>query len=203
MKKKYNLTKKRKQLALDILQEYEATKGSRRYVDMLEVLAKKYFYNTDYISQMITIGRRLRREQAKMCEILSESKRKARKPHTCNYCGEVIPKGEIYNHAKLKADDLYEWKSHERCSFIASELWNYIDPDEGMTESDFQEGCQEFCKAFICPDCTNADIEADDCNLDKIYCADKIYEYLQTHDFKRAKDKRGWLGVWKCVPKEG
>lgn len=64
MKKKYNLTKKRKQLALDILQEYEATKGSRRYVDMLEVLAKKYFYNTDYISKMITIGRRLRREQA-------------------------------------------------------------------------------------------------------------------------------------------
>ncbi len=61
MKKRYNLTQKRKQLALDILQEYEATKGGRRYVDMLEVLAKKYFYSTDYISKMITIGRRLRR----------------------------------------------------------------------------------------------------------------------------------------------
>lgn len=137
-----------------------------------------------------------------MPEILSESKRKARKLHTCNYCGDSIQKGETYDYAKLKTDYLYEWKNHEKCGFVAGELWDYIDPDDGMTESDFQEGCQEFCKAFICPDCPDVDIEADDCNLDKIYCIDKIYEHLQTHDFKRVKDKHGWTHTWKCIPKE-
>jgi len=139
-------------------------------------------------------------------EILVDTKRKARKPHTCSYCGEAILKGEMYDYSKLKSDysdGLYEWKSHEKCSFIASELWSYIDPDEGMTEENFRDGCSDFCRAFICHDCPNADNEAEECKLDKYFCVDKINEHLRTHDFRRVKDSRGWTHTWKCVPKDG
>ena len=87
-----------------------------------------------------------------MPDILQEKERKARKPHVCDYCGKTIEKGEAYEWAKLKYDGtIYEWKNHKKCGFIASELWSYIDPDNGMTEEDFQEGCREFCHAFVCP----------------------------------------------------
>ena len=103
-----------------------------------------------------------------MPEILAERERKAAKCHTCSYCGEVIQKGEVYDWAKLEFDGrLYEWKSHKRCSLIASELWSYIDPDNGMTAEDFDEGCTAFCRAFICPGCPSADKEAEDCREDK------------------------------------
>lgn len=137
-----------------------------------------------------------------MPDVISECDRKARRPHTCNYCGQIINPGEIYHHAVLKYDDVYQWNSHKKCDFVSGALWSYIDPDDGMTEDDFQEGCSDFCRAFICPDCPDADLDAEDCNLDKRYCVDKIYDFLQTHDFKRLKDEDGWTYVFKCFPKE-
>jgi hypothetical protein len=137
-----------------------------------------------------------------MPEVIREEQRKARKPHTCSYCGEVIQPGETYDYAVLRdGGDMYDWKSHKTCSFIASTLWNYIDPDEGMTEEDFQQGCTDFCRAFICPNCPDADREAEDCKLDRTYCVDKIYEFLQTHDFRRVTDNHGWTYTFKCFPK--
>lgn len=134
-----------------------------------------------------------------MPDVLAEREKKAAKPHTCLYCGEVIQKGELYDWAKLAFDGrLYEWKSHKKCSFIALELWEYIDPDEGMTAEDFSQGCENFCRAFICPGCPSADQEAEDCREDKIYCTDKIYDLLQTHDFRRGPETQ-W--AWRCVPK--
>ena len=137
-----------------------------------------------------------------MPEIISECDRKARKPHVCNYCGQIINPGEVYTHAVLKYDDVYGWNSHKKCDFIASALWEYIDPDEGMTEEDFQQGCTDFCRAFICPHCSDADLEAEDCKLDEEYCIGKIYEFLQTHDFRRVTDNHGWTYTFKCFPKE-
>lgn len=134
-----------------------------------------------------------------MPDILAERERKAAKLHTCSYCGETIQKGELYDWAKLAFDGrLYEWKSHKKCSFIADELWSYIDPDEGMTAEDFNEGCTAFCRAFICPGCPTADQEAEECKEDKTYCTDKIYDLLQTHDFRRDPETP-W--AWRCVPK--
>lgn len=86
-------------------------------------------------------------------EIISEKDRKARKPHICDYCGGTIEAGEVYNHCVIKGDDIYTWDAHIVCKSVASDLWDYIDPWEGMTADDFQEGCQEFCRTFICPDC--------------------------------------------------
>lgn len=46
-----------------------------------------------------------------MPEIISECERKARKLHTCNYCGEIIQPGETYDYAVLRyAGDMYDWK---------------------------------------------------------------------------------------------
>ena len=120
-----------------------------------------------------------------MPDVLQEKERKARTEHICSYCGEAIKKGEIYDWAKLVYDgDLYEWKNHKKCGFIASQLWEFADPDEGMTEDDFMDACARFCRTFVCPDCPHADKETYDdleCNEDKSFCADKIYDFLQTH----------------------
>lgn len=135
-----------------------------------------------------------------MPDILIECERVARKDHTCDYCGKPIHKGEKYNYAKLKYDDLYDWKCHIECHYISGQLWNYIDPDEGMTEEDFREGCHEFCDAFICPSCEH--YIDDECNEDNEYCLDEIYKHLLTHDFKRVKDDNGWVYTFKCFPKQ-
>ena len=137
-----------------------------------------------------------------MPELISQKERKARKPHTCDYCGETINSGETYNHAVLRLDDIYTWDSHLRCIFIATALWDFVDPDNGMTSEDFHEACSEFCKRFICPDCTSWDHDSEECRNGPSSCVQKIYDFLQTHDFKRVKDEHGWMHVWKCTPKE-
>ena len=78
-----------------------------------------------------------------MIECLSRVKRVARKPHTCDFCGGIIAKAEQYDYGKYKDDMFYEWKTHLKCSFISSELWDIVDPDYGMSEEDFHEACRE------------------------------------------------------------
>jgi len=133
-------------------------------------------------------------------EILAQRDRTAAKCHRCDYCGEVIQKGEVYDWAKLIFDGrIYEWKAHKKCASIASDLWDYADPTEGMSEDDFQEACAGFCRAFVCPDCPSFDREAGECEKDEAFCTEKIYSLLETHDFHRDPEKR-W--VWRCTPKE-
>ena len=131
-----------------------------------------------------------------MIEILESKERVAKKEHVCNYCSGKIAKGERYNWTKLtNSEYLYEWKTHLNCKFIANELWDYIDPDEGMTGEAFNEGCAEFCGVFICPDCKERE---DNC----YYCLDKIYNLLQIKELTLAKDKKGGFLVWKLVSRE-
>lgn len=141
-----------------------------------------------------------------MVEEISKCVRKARKPHRCDYCGETIEKGERYQIATLKFDgELYNWRNHERCGRIAAEIWDFIDPDEGMSEDDFCEGCQEICRTFICPwHCTEFDREAGECRKDESFCTKKMDEYFKTHDLIRDRES-GNLFTWKCVEsrKEG
>jgi len=143
----------------------------------------------------------LGKERQTMPDILRSEKRKARKSHVCSFCGKTINPGEIYDYNVLIFDGVYDWKAHETCAYIASALWNYIDPFDGMTEEDFQEGCIEFCRTFICPDCPNMDSDSDDCAVDKYFCTDKIYEVLQSYDFKKVKSENGWIHTWKLISK--
>lgn len=135
-----------------------------------------------------------------MPEILQTKDRKARRTHTCSYCGEPIEKGEVYEWAKLKYEDMiYEWKNHTKCGFIANELWEFADPDDGMSEDDFREACERFCRKFICPECPHADKETYDeleCEKDESFCTDKIYDFLQTYELYKDR-KEGWYDIWK------
>lgn len=140
-----------------------------------------------------------------MPELIYKKDRKARKQHKCSYCNAFIEKGEIYEHSVLKyAGEIYDWDSHKECVFIARELWEYIDPWDGMTEDDFQEGCQEFCQTFVCPDCPHYDKECHECLKDGYYCPDKIYEILQKYELVRKKEESGnhWVRVFKLQERE-
>ncbi|KAK9680599.1 YopX protein [Popillia japonica] len=90
-------------------------------------------------------------ESLEVAEKLIESaKESVKERQDGNYCYGTILPGETYSYATLKdGGEIYEWKSHEKCGTVASELWDYIDPCEGMTAEDFQEGCREFCIAFM------------------------------------------------------
>ena len=138
-----------------------------------------------------------------MTETIKSEWRKARKRHVCNYCGEFIEPGEKYLYSLQKYDGyLYSWESHEKCEFIAQEIWSYCDPDEGMTEEDFMEGVEEICHSFVCPDCEKYDPD-DWC--EKRCCLDKVYECLKEYELYRAK-REGCLYTWKLrkrEPKDG
>jgi hypothetical protein len=100
-------------------------------------------------------------------ERLSDSTPTARKEHKCNFCGGIIGVGEKYERQTNKHDgDIYTWKSHFKCSLIASELRMFDECDEGLTDEDFYESItneysnimsKEFAelyesKGFIIPD---------------------------------------------------
>lgn len=136
-----------------------------------------------------------------MLDLISQTERKARKDHTCNYCGEKIEKGETYRSAFLKdGGDVYQWKGHLRCNIIATALWRYIDPDDGMQEEDFQEGCAEFCYAFVCPDCEF--FKDRECTQEKAYCLDKITEILKENRFIFVKTDYVGNSHWKLIPRK-
>ena len=121
-----------------------------------------------------------------MPELLNEETRLARKAHKCDYCGENIEKGEKYNVATLKYDgQLYKWKTHEKCHYIAQRLWRYFEPEEGLDEDGFKDGCANFCSNFVCVCCDKMVAETKECTDDHAYCLDKIYDLLKTHTLKR------------------
>ena len=134
-----------------------------------------------------------------MTELISTKIRKARKPHTCDYCGEVINPGETYTHTVLKYEDIYTWNSHRKCEVIASEIYDMVDPDIGMTGEEFQEACAELCRLFICPDCDQLE-EDEECKKENLFCTDKLLALMKTHDLKRERDKYGWF--WHFVPRK-
>lgn len=78
---------------------------------------------------------------------LSSHIRKARKQHTCDYCGLPIAKGEKYHSSTHVYDNMiYSWKSHFHCETIASKLNMFDWCDEGVTGEDFQEFIKdEYC----------------------------------------------------------
>ena len=113
--------------------------------------------------------------------ILSEW-RTARKPHVCNYCNGWIQPGEKYHHYVGKYDgEIYTWDSHDKCEYVAQEIWEYCDPYEGLGEDEFHEGCCAVCRTFICPDCE----KYDDGDCGNSYCLDKLYDLFQTKELYR------------------
>lgn len=137
-----------------------------------------------------------------MNQTLASKIRKARKPHNCDYCGDVIQPGEEYAWSKHIYDGIiYEWHSHLKCDYISREIWDYVEPDEGMSDQAFLDGCQEVCQAFVCSDCPKWNKEYEDCEDDESYCIDRMYEFFQENELYpagRYVDGR----IWKSRRKE-
>lgn len=138
-----------------------------------------------------------------MTETIEHRNRIARKAYSCDYCGGKIEKGETYDYYKGKYDgELFDWHAHLACQRVADAIWLYVDPDDGMGEDQFQDGCQEVCQRFICPDCQEWNKEYDECDKDESYCIDRMDEFFRTHELYKA-ERRGYYEVWKCREKAG
>ena len=136
---------------------------------------------------------------------LNEATRRARKPHRCNLCGGEIKKGTEYDSQTLVYDGMvYGWKMHPECNAVSSFLWDYVDPDDGMTADEFLDACSSVCRTFICPDCEHFDAEGasdgDYCKEDRSFCIHKLYELAQKYYLSRQRrTERGWI-EWRLVP---
>lgn len=69
---------------------------------------------------------------------------KAKKEHSCNFCLEKIKVNEIYIKATHIFDgEIYDWKTHKNCSYIAEKLDMYNDCEDGVTDEYFRESINE------------------------------------------------------------
>ena len=135
-------------------------------------------------------------------ELIEKRNRIARRPHKCDYCGKTIEKGEEYEWQKDLFDGaFYEWHCHLACGRVASAIWDYADPDDGMTDDLFMDTCQEVCQRFVCPDCPEWNTEYEDCNKDESYCIDKMDKFFENHILYKA-GRQGRYEAWKCKEKE-
>ena len=83
-------------------------------------------------------------------ELICDETKKARKEHSCNFCGLPINKGNMYNRQVAKIDDIYTWKSHLHCNEIASRLNMYDDCwDEGVTTDNFHEIVRNYVRETL------------------------------------------------------
>lgn len=121
--------------------------------------------------------------------------RRARKPHVCNFCnGEIRPGTRYCYEFNKQGGEVWNFYSHLECQFVAQELWHFIDPYDGMEDTDFQDGVREFCQHMICPGCDQFDPVYRECTEDKSYCISKCVEVLKQYDFISAPE----LGPLKC-----
>lgn len=133
-----------------------------------------------------------------MYQNLEITDRIARKEHSCDWCNGTIQKGEKYNYQRFLFDgEFCEWRAHLKCQKAMSAIWDYVNPDEGMNAWEFDEGCADVCRTFICPDCEHWGKEYYECEKDESYCIDKIAEFFETHELycERAGLR---CQVWKC-----
>jgi hypothetical protein len=126
-----------------------------------------------------------------MPEAISNSKPKAKKEHQCELCRKTIKVGETYDDQFLKYEgETYHFKMHSICHEISSCLWSYIEPDEGIHDEDFKDGCQEYCYRFVCPMCVHW-IDEDTCEDGNVYCLDKIATRLKEYGLKKEPGRYG------------
>jgi hypothetical protein len=70
---------------------------------------------------------------------LSQNEKRAAKEHRCDWCGDTIKVGEIYDYSSMVNGDFYVWKNHKDCAWIAHELNMFDDCDDGVSDQDFWE----------------------------------------------------------------
>ena len=79
-----------------------------------------------------------------MITLSNQKETKARKQHTCDFCGERIPIGSIYlNSTHVYDGAFYDWKTHKYCAELADRMKMYDDCEEGVTMELFMEYVHE------------------------------------------------------------
>lgn len=106
--------------------------------------------------------------------------------------------------AGIPYEVLHSLKMHPECNAVSSFLWDYVDPDEGMTADEFLDACSEVCRTFVCPDCEHFDAEGasdgDYCKEERSLCIHKLYELAQKYYLSRQRRTEwGWI-EWRLVP---
>lgn len=130
--------------------------------------------------------------------------RTAKKQHTCNLCGGYINPGERYHYEFNKdGSDVWGFSAHLECQFLAQELWDFIDPWDGMYEDDFIDGVREFCQKMICPKCEHYE-SGYGCKDDEGFCIHKCVDELKEYDFTTVKvdNPKPFGRYWGLVKKE-
>ena len=112
---------------------------------------------------------------------LKESHPIARKEHICGFCGCKINKGQkYYRQTNIYDGFIYDWKGHEECYQIASELDMYgkCESDNGLTTEHFRYILDEYIYQEHYDDITD-DIAEDWQNLTRYEEVCKILEELK------------------------
>lgn len=77
-----------------------------------------------------------------MPDVLQDKRVKARKEHTCFWCGKKIAKGEEYRYVVQIADDFGTFHECDRCKPYVAEMfkeWGHmLYLNEGFTDEDFR-----------------------------------------------------------------
>lgn len=137
--------------------------------------------------------------------VVSRKEVKARKDYHCDFCGCKIPKGERHDCSINKQDgELYTWRTHLHCQILCDKIWNYVDPDEGMTSDQFIDAVRELADTFYCPfHCAKFDKETRDCDdFDNDSCVKKFADFMKSRELLLVRDPNRGL-CWRLVVKEG
>lgn len=136
-------------------------------------------------------------------EAVKAARRKTRKDHVCDLCNFTIKKGETYEYTfMVDGGDNWEFKCHLDCHLIMVELYDWFDPDEGLTDTHFDEHLPIYCDEYVCPHCPHHyldEYEDSVCREDKnagTECVDRISERLRHYKLKPVKSEKGWQKKW-------
>lgn len=140
-------------------------------------------------------------------QALKTETHKARKEHHCGLCRGKINPGEKYIYQFIvDGGDSWDFKMHEKCGYISQKLWNWFDPDEGLTDDFFENDLPNYSHRFVCPHCEC--FNGEECSVEKnggTDCIDRIYDRLQKYKLSCIKGKWGmpkWVEIEREVEKE-
>jgi len=78
-----------------------------------------------------------------MSDFGTGSHHRGRKEHRCEWCGETIPKGDLFYHfVGMWEGEFQNWRMHEECHEAYSMLPG-IDIQDGFTPYSYKRGYQE------------------------------------------------------------
>ena len=133
-------------------------------------------------------------------ETIRTAKVKARKRHTCDYCGCEIPKGEKYEVQTNVCDGrVYTWRAHIHCQDLCDKIWNYVDPYEGMSDSEFCDAVQDLMSTFYCPfHCDEYEDNTQDCDrgFDSDVCVKRFAKFMENREMQLIRDPNRGL-CWR------